>query len=259
MNILRPVTLLLSLCFILGFCSCKQKKENAPTAGGGRQAAGSQVLSLEGLIATSKTISAQIEVPGTIMANESTEIHPEVSGRVVQLNIKEGAFIAEGTLLAKLYDEDLRAQLKKLDVQLEIADQTEKRQAQLLKIQGISQQEYDLSLLEVHNLNADRDIVKTAIRKTEIRAPFGGKLGLRNISPGAFVTPLTIVTTISQVNQLKLQFSIPEKYGSQLKKGQSIDFTIDGVPKKFIATIIATETGIDENTRSLAVRGFNKK
>ena len=216
------------------------------------------MLSLEGLVTTSKTINAQIEVPGTILASESTEIHSEVSGRVVQLNIKEGSFVSKGTLLAKLYDEDLQAQLRKLDVQLKIADQTEKRQAQLLKIQGISQQDYDLSLLQVHNLNADMDIIKTTIRKTEIRAPFSGKLGLRNISPGAYVTPATITTTISQVNQLKLQFSIPEKYGAQLRNGQNIDFTVDGVQKKFSANIIATEAGIEENTRSLAVRALIK-
>jgi membrane fusion protein, multidrug efflux system len=255
-NISKPVITLLSFILVLVFISCKEKKETAPAAG--RQGGGQQVLSLEGLIASSKTINAQIEVPGTILANESTEIHPEVSGRVVQLNIKEGAFVAQGTLLAKLYDEDLQAQMKKLDVQLKIADQTEKRQAQLLKIQGISQQDYDLSLLQVHNLNADMDIVKTAIRKTEIRAPFSGKLGLKNISPGAYITPTTIATTISQVSQLKLQFSIPEKYGAQLKNGQNIDFTIDGVQKKFTANIIATEVGITENTRSLAVRALIK-
>jgi len=255
-NISKPVVTLLSFIFILALISCKQKKENTPATA--RQGGGPQVLSLEGLIASSKTINAQIEVPGTVLASESTEIHPEVSGRVVQLNIKEGAFVSQGTLLAKLYDEDLQAQLRKLDVQLKIADQTEKRQAQLLKIQGISQQDYDLSLLQVHNLNADMDIVKTTIRKTEIRAPFSGKLGLRNISPGAYVTPSTIATTISQVSQLKLQFSIPEKYGAQLKNGQNIDFTIDGVQKKFSANIIATEAGIEENTRSLAVRALIK-
>lgn len=259
MTISKPAAVFVSLLFTLIFLSCKQKKENAPPPGGGRQGGGQQVLSLEGLIAASKTLNAQIEVPGTILANESTEIHPEVSGRVVQLNIKEGAFVAQGTLLAKLYDDDLQAQLKKLEVQLKIADQTEQRQAQLLKIQGISQQDYDLSLLQVYNLKADMDIVKTAIRKTEIRAPFSGKLGLKNISPGAYVTPSTIATTISQVNQLKLQFSIPEKYGSQLKNGQKIDFTIDGVPRKFTAAIIATEAGIEENTRSLAVRALIKE
>lgn len=257
MNISKSFLTLFSLILTLFLTSCKEKKESAAPAAG-RQGGAPQVLSLEGLVASTKTLSAQIEVPGTILANESTEIHPEVSGRVVQLNIKEGAFVSQGTLLAKLYDEDLQAQMKKLDVQLKIADQTEKRQSQLLKIQGISQQDYDLSLLQVHNLNADMDIVKTAIRKTEIRAPFSGKLGLKNISPGAYVTPATIATTISQVSQLKLQFSVPEKYGAQLKNGQNIDFTIDGVQKKFTASIIATEAGITENTRSLAVRALIK-
>jgi membrane fusion protein (multidrug efflux system) len=134
-------------------------------------------------------------------------------------------------LLAKLYDGDLQAQLRKLDVQLQIAEQTEKRQAELIKIQGISQQEYDLSLLGVSNLKADIDILKEAVRKTEIRAPFSGKLGLKNISDGAYVTSATIITTISQVNILKIQFNVPEKYGSQLRTGQSINFTVDGSTK----------------------------
>jgi membrane fusion protein, multidrug efflux system len=255
-NISKFVSISVCLFFIVFFIACKQKKDTK--GGSGRRGGDQQVLALEALIASPRTIDAEIEVPGTILANESTEIHPEVSGRVVQLNVNEGSFVAQGTLLAKLYDEDLQAQLKKLDIQLQIADQTEKRQAQLLKIQGISQQDYDLSLLAVHNLNADMDIVKTAIRKTEIRAPFSGKLGLKNISPGAFVTPSTIVTTISQVTQLKLQFNVPERYGAQLKNGQNINFTIDGVAKKFTAGIIATEAGIEEDTRSLAVRALIK-
>ena len=147
---------------------------------------------------------------------------------MVELNVREGTFVSKGALLAKLYDGDLQAQLRKLDVQLKIAEQTEKRQAELIKIQGISQQEYDLSLLQVSNLKADIDIIKEAIRKTEIRAPFSGKLGLKNISDGAYVTSATIITTISQVNQLKIQFNVPEKYGSQLRTGQSINFTVDG-------------------------------
>jgi membrane fusion protein (multidrug efflux system) len=236
------------------FISCKNKKEENP--GMSSMAMMQQALVVDAMIAGPSPLSANIEVPGTILANESTEIQPEVSGRIVELNIKEGAFVQQGTLLAKLYDGDLQAQLKKLEVQLKIADQTEKRQAELLKIQGISQQEYDLSLLQVSNLNADIDIIKENIRKTEIRAPFSGKLGLKNISPGAFVTPSTIVTTISQVSQLKIQFNVPEKYGSELRIGQKINFTIDGSLKNFTAGIIATEVKMDENTRSLAIRAM---
>jgi membrane fusion protein (multidrug efflux system) len=210
------------------------------------------------MIAATSPLDADIEVPGTILPNETTEIHPEVSGRVVQLNVREGSFVGKGALLAKLYDGDLQAQLNKLQVQLKIAEQTEDRQAQLLKIQGISQQEYDLSLLQVSNLKADIDIVREAVRKTEIRAPFNGKLGLKNISQGAFVTSATIITTISQVSQLKLQFNVPEKYGSQLKNGQAVTFTIDGSTKTFLANVMAAEVEMDENTRSLAIRALVK-
>ncbi len=234
--------------------SCGNKKKTTTTTANQQQ----QVITADALIVSTRPLSADIEIPGTIMANETTEIHPEVSGRVVQLNVREGAFVGKGALLAKLYDGDLQAQLRKLEVQLKIAEQMEDRQAQLLKIQGISQQEYDLSLLQVSNLKADIDIVREAVRKTEVRAPFSGKLGLKNISQGAFVTSATIVTTISQVSQLKIQFNVPEKYGSQLKNGQAINFTVDGSTKTFAANIIAVEVKMDENTRSLAIRALVK-
>jgi membrane fusion protein (multidrug efflux system) len=235
--------------------SCGDKKKNDTPPGGAQMP---QVITADALIVATRPLSSDIEIPGTIMANETTEIHPEVSGRVVQLNVREGTFVGKGALLAKLYDGDLQAQLRKLEVQLKIAEQTEDRQGQLLKIQGISQQEYDLSLLQVSNLKADIDIVREAIRKTEIRAPFSGKLGLKNISEGAYVTSATIVTTISQVSQLKIQFNVPEKYGSQLKTGQSINFTVDGSDKTYTANIMAAEVKMDENTRSLAIRAVVK-
>src|SRR6188768_182796 len=234
-NNFKLVSLIFFLILSSVIISCgDKKKDDTPSAGAQMQ---QQVITADALIVAPRALSADIEIPGTILANETTEIHPEVSGRVVVLNVREGTFVSKGALLAKLYDGDLQAQLRKLDVQLQIAEQTEKRQAELLKIQGISQQEYDLSLLQVSNLNADIDIINEAIRKTEIRSPFSGKLGFKNISPGAYITPSTIICTVSQVNQLKLQFTIPEKYSSEIKNGQLIDFTIDGSDKVFHASV----------------------
>jgi len=238
--------------------SCGEKKQTSTTTTGGGGGQQQQAITADALIVSASRLVADLEVPGTILANETTEIHPEVSGRVVQLNVREGTFVGKGALLAKLYDGDLQAQLRKLEVQLKIAEQTEDRQSQLLKIQGISQQDYDISLLQVNNLKADMDILREAVRKTEVRSPFSGKLGLRNISQGAYVTPSTIITTISQVSQLKIQFNVPEKYGSQLKNGQSVNFSVDGSAKTFTANIIATEGTMDENTRSLAIRALVK-
>ncbi|MDZ4749029.1 MAG: efflux RND transporter periplasmic adaptor subunit [Saprospiraceae bacterium] len=257
---MHQVPIYLRIIILLSFSGllfCKEK-DGMPTNQGAPPPV-QKALIVQTLIATAQPLSADIEVPGTILANETAEIHPEVSGRLVQLNIKEGTNVSVGALLAKLNDGDLQAQFRKLEVQLKIAEQTEKRQAELVKIQGISQQEYDLSLLSVLNIKADMDIIRESIRKTEIRAPFGGRLGLKNVSPGAYVTPSSVLTTISQVSSLKIQFNVPERYGAQLKPGLPVSFSIDGTSKTFTATVIASEISIDENTRSLAVRALIKQ
>jgi membrane fusion protein (multidrug efflux system) len=211
-------------------------------------------LKVDLFIAQPTAYAEIIEVPGTIVASESVEIHPEIAGRIIQLPIEEGKNVAKGSLLAKLNDADLVAQLNKLEIQLQLAQQTEKRQAQLLKIQGISQQDYDISLLQVNSLKADIGIIKTSLEKTEIRAPFSGKLGLRNISNGAYVNPTTVIAVINQTDQLKLDFSIPEKYVGKIRNGQSVRFRFEGSNDSMTARIVATESRVTENSRSLQVR-----
>lgn len=250
-SITRGVLIVLTFT---GLMFCKKKEQ--PAAPSGAPPGTQKALVVQTLVASPGSLHADLDVPGTLLANESTEIHPEVSGRLVELHIQEGASVSEGALLAKIYDGDLQAQLRKLEVQLKIADQTEKRQAELLKIQGISQEEYDASLLQVLSLKADMDIIKENIRKTEIRAPYSGKLGLKNVSPGAYITPATVLTSISQVNTLKLQFNIPERYGSQLKPGSKVSFTVDGRNTTFTASVLASEVSIDEDTRTLAIRAL---
>jgi membrane fusion protein, multidrug efflux system len=236
---------------ILSSCGSKKKKVLTESK---TNPARTQVLKVDAYIVKTQMFQESIEVPGTIVANETTEIHPEVSGRIVQLNIVEGRHVGKGAMLAKLYDGDLRAQLNKLQVQLELAKKTEERQAQLLKIQGISQQDYDISLLQVNSLRADIGILQTSIAKTVVRAPFSGKIGLNKVSPGAYVTPASVIATISQTDNLKLDFSVPEKYTGQIKMGQLVTFSVSGSKKEFGAKVVATESNVTENTRSLLIR-----
>ena len=228
--------------------SCKEEKKNVAA-----RPRGKMPLQAEAFIVRSTTLSENIEVPGTILPYEETQILAEIPGRVVKLNIPEGSFVQQGTLLVKLFDDDLQAQLKKLQVQLQIAEKTFERYKELLKISGISQQEVDLSELQVNNLKADIDLVKVNISKTEIRAPFTGRIGLKNISLGAYISPSVLITTISQVNRLKMEFSVPEKYSDDMKKGRRITFTVAGTTKLFNAVILATASNIEENTRTLKV------
>lgn len=249
MRIIIPLFFITSLLTIIGCGEKKQKISAKPTQSGARPA-----MEVDAYVVKAEALQSVIDVPGSIVANEVVEIHPEVSGRVVRLNVAEGRYVNKGTLLAKLYDGDLLAQLNKLNVQLSIAQKTEERQAQLLKIQGISQQDYDLSLLQVNNLKADIGIIKTSIAKTEVRAPFSGKLGLKEISPGAYVTPATVIAVINQVSQLKLDFTVPEKYTDQIKVGQLVTFSFEGSAKQFGAKVMATQSNVAADTRSLMVR-----
>lgn len=239
------------------FFACKSEKKEMKSGGPGNSG-GPQTLEVEGMIVKTSSINEVIEVSGTILANEATEIRPEISGRIIQLNIREGSIVSQGSLLVKIYDADLQAQLKKLQVQLQIAEKAEERQRELLKIGGIAQQDYDLSVLQISNIKADIELVKVSISKTEIRAPYNGRIGLKNVSPGAYISPATLLTTITQINQKKVEFSVPEKYSSQIQNGLAIELTLDESGKKYQASVLAKESTIDQNTRNLRVRAMIK-
>ena len=247
----RYYLLLLLSFFTYLSCSKKGTEEGAKAQG-----PAVKDVKAEAFIVKEKSLDETLKIPGSLLAFEETEIHPEVAGKIVSLNIKEGSNVSKGTILAKIYDEDLQAQLRKLKVQLQIAENNEKRQSELLNVKAIGQQEYNTNLLEVNNLKADIEILQTNIKKTQIVAPFSGRLGFRNISMGAYVTPQTILTTLSQVDQLKLEFSLPEKYINAINIGKEIKFTTADAGKVFAAKIFATESSVEANTRNLKVRAL---
>jgi len=239
----------LAIVTVLSGCGSEKKKIAAAPASMQQQA-----LEVEAMVVKPSSIEEVVEVSGSILANESTEIRPEITGRLVQLNLKEGTIVNKGSLLAKIYDGDLQAELKKLQVQLQIAEKTEERQKELLKIGGIAQQDYDLSLLQVSNIKADIELIRVSIGKTEIRAPYTGRLGLKNISPGAYISPTTLLTTITEIRQMKIEFSVPEKYNTQITNGLPVVFTVEGSDKTYRANVLAKESYVDEATRNLRIR-----
>jgi membrane fusion protein (multidrug efflux system) len=251
-----PITKWIMLFFLTGLIlitGCKSKKKEVQAVRGARQTG---LLQVQGFRVETGSVSDNIEVPGSLLPAEQTQIRSEVNGRVVFLNITEGNQVKKGTLLVKLFDGDLQAQLKKLEVQLQITQKTEERQRRLLAVEGISPQEYELSSLNVDNLQADIQSVKIAIGKTEIRAPYDGTLGLRNISLGSFISPADILTTIRQVNILKLEFAIPEKYARNMQKGVKVSFKVESGNEEHIATVLATENSVEATTRTLRVRAL---
>ena len=198
----------------------------------------------------------EISVSGSLLAFEEVDLKNEVAGRVVMINLPEGKAVKKGTLLVKLFDEDLQATLKKLKAQLAIQQQIYKRQTELIKVNGITQTDYDQTGLQINSIRADIEVEKTLIRKTEVRAPFDGVIGLRSISVGAIITPSTLLATIRTENKIKLDFSVPEKYGSVIRTGMKITFTLNNSAKPYTATVMATEQGVDASTRNMKVRAL---
>jgi membrane fusion protein (multidrug efflux system) len=187
-----------------------------------------------------------------------TTIQSEVSGRVTFLQISEGSNVAAGTVLARINDADLKAAQQKINVQLDLAQKNEVRLKKLLSIGGINQADYDVVLNQVNTLKADLAVLQAQLDKTVIKAPFAGTLGLRMISIGAYLTPATVITTIQQINQLKIDFSVPEFYAQKIKKGAVVHVQSADNKTKADAVVIATEPVINATTRNLKVRAVLK-
>ncbi len=228
------------------------KPQKQPTTSGGQ----AQPISIQGFIANTRNLTNHVVASGTLMPAEQIELHPEVSGRITQLSINEGNSVAKGTLLVKLYDADLQAQLQKLNVQRNNQEKIVERTKRLLDADNVSQQDYEGVVTQLNSLQADISLVKAQIAKTELRAPFSGVIGLRNVSPGAYVTPATIIASLQQVNPLKIDFFLPEKYAATIKPKARITFDVDGFEEDFSGQVYATEPAIDQNTRSLKVRAL---
>jgi membrane fusion protein, multidrug efflux system len=207
------------------------------------------------MVASAKNITNTVEATGSIVANEYVELHPEVSGRITYLHVPEGARVQQGELIARIYDDDLQAQLQKSKVQLDLYKKTEERDRQLLAINGINQSDYDVALNNVKSTEADMAYTQAQINKTTIKAPFSGVVGLRQVSPGAYVSPSSIIATVQQVDKTKVDFMLPEQYGSLIKKGATVEVltdVADSVKQK--AVIIATEPQVSTLSRNIKVR-----
>jgi membrane fusion protein, multidrug efflux system len=245
MNYLKSIGVLLILCLLV---SCKSKnkeqsKEKPPAL-------------VDIMIAGNEDFSSSLEVNGTVLSNEQVELHPEVSGRLVYLNVPDGGSVSEGTVLAKINDADLQAQKEQLKTQLDLANKTEKRLGDLLKVNGVNQADYDVALNQVNTLQANIKIVDAQLDKTVIRAPFSGQLGIREVSPGAYVTPQTLIGTLQQTDRVKIDFTVPETNASLVHKGNKVRVQTNTSDENLTATIAAVEPQINSVTRNIKVRAF---
>ncbi|MDR2027090.1 MAG: efflux RND transporter periplasmic adaptor subunit [Prevotellaceae bacterium] len=220
------------------------------------QAVGRRVLPVDTYVVKSHGVTDVYPVNSFFLPSEEVDLCFEASGRITGILFKEGTFVEKDRLLAKVNDAKLQAQLRKLQAQLDLYNSKEFRQKSLLAQDAISQETYDESNTLVEATLADIELVKAQIRETELRAPFDGFIGLRQVSEGAYANPTTVVARLTKISPLKMELSIPEKYIDMVKAGDMILFTVDGDTLQRKAEVYATDSKIDKTTLSLTIRAY---
>ena len=227
-----------------GIYSQLPKKNDELTAAdkimSGKSKKGRQVLNVNAKIIKPQSLTDEFTTTGVLLPDEEVDLSFETSGKIVEINFEEGTSVKKGQLLAKVNDRQLQAQLQRLVSQLKLAEDRVFRQDALLKRDAVSKEAYEQVKTDLATLNADIEIIKANIELTELRAPFDGVIGLRQVS----------------IAPLKVEFSVPERYAKQIKKGTNLNFSVEGNLDAFGAQVYAVESAIDPNLHQFTARAL---
>jgi len=233
------------------FSSKNEQKIKAP-----EEAPKGAPIEVNALIIKPRDFSNTLTASGSIEPNEQVQIRSEVSGIIRNLYFQEGSYVTKGQILFDIDDTELQAQLLQMQTQEKLAAENARRASLLLEKEAISTQENDVARADLLSAKAQTQLIEAQIAKTKVRAPFSGKIGLRSVSAGEYLTPTTVVANLLSTNPLKVSFAIPEKYTAQIKVGQPLHFTVSGSSQKYEAKIYAIEPGIDAQTRTIQIRAL---
>lgn len=245
---------------IIGFASLiayritKNTKAKEASGAKGSGGASQRAMSVSGVVINPTNFANYLTVTGSINANEEVRIISEVSGIIKGIYFSEGSNVRKGQTLVKIDDSELRAQLAQATTRQNLAAENERRARLLLQKEAISREEYDIASADFRTAKAQTQLIRAQIGKTVISAPFSGRIGLRAVSAGEYVTPSMPVANLVNINPVKITFSVPEKYSNQVRVGTSIGFTVAGSTQKFTARVYAIEPRIESATRTLQLR-----
>lgn len=251
------ITALVFVLFIAAGVAYHFMKKNSLQDGGNAALVPSRTsgtLNINAYVVKEKPLTDNITATGTLIPDEQVNLSFETSGKIVSINFDEGSRVKKGDLLAKVNDKTLQAQLSRYEAQLKLAEARVFRQSALLERDAVSQEAAEQANTELAILNADMALVKANIALTELRAPFDGVIGLRQVSEGAYASPSTVIATLTKLSPIKIEFSVNEQYASQVQAGTNLTFQVQGVLKTFNSSVYAAESQVDADIRSLKVR-----
>src|SRR5467141_4598163 len=210
----------------VGACS----KSKAAAGGGGGAAGGAPMgLPVEVLVARMDTVRDEIGATGRIEAVQSIDLRPEVDGRIVEIVIREGQEVEQGTPLFKVDDAQLRAQVAQLEAQRDLAQQALARAKDLAQQNASSTADLEKAEAEMRSAQAQYDLQRIRLERTTVRAPFAGVVGQRYVSLGDYVTNSTKLASLHTVNPQRATFQVPERFARQLRPGQQVSFRVAAI------------------------------
>ena len=202
------------------------------------------------------TVTDDVTAVGTLVANESVVIRPEVAGRVAAIHFNEGQTVAAGARLVSLDASESQAQLAASRADERLTEQRAERASELFKKSFISQQALDDAREAYKKATAQRQENEARVAKTEIRAPFAGTMGLRQVSAGAYLKAGDDIARLDKIDVMKVDFRVPEVFLGKIRQEQPVAVRVDAFPsEQFTGRVYAVETTVDERTRTVLLRG----
>lgn len=225
--------------------------------GGGAKKPEKRPVAVEVALVAEKPLELTLDTVGTLRANESIVVRPEIAGIIEKFGFNEGALVKKGAALVALDDRILRAEFRQAEANVKLARQNFKRSSELSKTGVASQRSFDDAQSTLRQAEAAYDLAKVRLEKTRITAPFDGMVGLRAKSPGDFVEIGDDIVTLSDASRIKVDFNIPEKAAGSLGIGQEVTIMVDALPKQtFTGMVYALDPKIDEQGRSIALKAI---
>jgi len=233
----------------------------APAAGGkgggagGPGAAGPQAVTVEAMPVVVAAMPQTITAVGSVRSDESVTLRPEVTGRIAEIRFKEGQAVAKGALLVKLDDSVVKADAEQARANLWLAKAKSDRAAELNQKGFVSAQAKDEAEGGLRVAQATLQSAEARLAKMEIRAPFSGVIGLRQVSVGDYVKDGQDMVNLEAIEALKVDFKVPEVFLRQVQVGQSMQLTLDAVPgRTYEGKVLAINPLVDAAGRSVVIR-----
>lgn len=203
---------------------------------------------------TPQPFESTLTFNGTLLADKSIDIKSELTGKIQRIAFTDGQLVEAGDLIVEIESGELAAELGSIREQLTLAETNATRLQSLLESGSVTISERDDAVSRREVLRAEERRLEVRLQKTRIQAPFAGTLGLREVSPGDLIEAATLITTLQTVDDLKVDFSVPERFRRLVDPGTDLMIWVAGYDVPFAARIRAISPRVDVNTRTLTVR-----